>query len=451
MKNINILGAGLVGSLLSIYLKKRGYKVNVYEKRPDIRKETIKGGRSINLALSDRGIKALDGIGLKSRIEGNVIPMKGRMIHDPHGNINFLPYGKEGQAINSVSRSRLNEILMDEAEKEGVQIHFNHSCIGVDIDKSTAHFKTPENNTLSIISDLLIGADGAFSTLRSSMLKTDRFNYSQSYLEHGYKELNIPPQKDGNFAMEANALHIWPRKEYMLIALPNLDKSFTCTLFFPFEGKDSFGSLKEQGMVKDFFNKAFPDALKLMPTLVEDFFSNPTSSLVTIKADPWYRNNCFLIGDAAHAIVPFYGQGMNAGFEDCFVLNNILNELNDDWEKAIPVFFNSRKPNAEAIADLAVKNFYEMRDLVADPKFILRKKVESRLAELYPKQWLPLYTMVTFSDMPYAQAFKEGVLQEKFMDKLLDDHHYNEKELLSLNYDEIIKNYKAIKNINQNG
>lgn len=450
MKNICILGAGLVGSLLAIYLKRRGYNVSIYEKRSDIRRASHKGGRSINLALSDRGLKALEQVGLKKLIEKNVIPMKGRMVHDLHGCTRFLPYGKEGQAINSVSRSRLNEILMDEAEKEGARIFFTHSCTGVDLEETSAFFST-EGKETTVKADLIIGADGAFSALRNVMLKTDRFNYTQHYLEHGYKELNIPPLNDGNFAMPPDALHIWPRKEYMLIALPNLDKSFTCTLFFPFEGKDSFSSLNDRQKVIDFFSTVFPDALQLMPTLTQDFFDNPTSSLVTIKSNPWYRNNCLLIGDAAHAIVPFYGQGMNAGFEDCYVLNTLLNKYKDNWNEVIPAFQDSRKPNADAIAELAVKNFYEMRDLVADPKFILRKKIESILAERYPELWTPLYTMVTFSDIPYSTALEEGNLQEKFMNSLMANHHYSDTELLSLDFEQVINKYLAFRKEGNNG
>jgi kynurenine 3-monooxygenase len=444
MKKITILGAGLVGSLLSIFLAKRGYRVSVYEKRSDMRKMDLKGGRSINLALSNRGFNALEAVGLKKLIEENIIPMRGRMIHDIAGNINFQQYGKENQAINSVSRSRLNELLMDAAEDAGAQIYFNHKCLEVNIENTIAQFEDDNNLKSSISSDILIGSDGAFSALRSSFEKIERFNYSQSYLDHGYKELTIPPAANGDFAMDPNALHIWPRGQFMLIALPNLDRSFTCTLFFPFEGNLSFQELTSKEKVLDFFEKTFPDAVPLMPTLTEDFFMNPTSSLVTIKCSPWVNNKCMLIGDAAHAIVPFYGQGMNAGFEDCLVLNDLLDQLNDDWNYVLPEYQKSRKPNGDAIADLAIQNFIEMRDLVADPKFLLRKKIEAKLYDLFPDKWVPLYSMVTFSNIPYSTAKSIGMKQTIFMEKILQEEGIDLK-WENMNYNSLINEFEEFR------
>lgn len=418
-----IVGAGLVGSLLSLYLAKKGHQVNVYERRPDMRKSSIGGGRSINLALSDRGWKALEGIGIGEDIKNVAIPMYKRVMHDVRGNLTSQPYGKEGQAIYSVSRGGLNMALMDLAEANpAIKLHFNQQVTNVDLRTNTIEFHNPETNTDSKVeADRIFGADGAFSMVRLALQKTDRFEYSQHYLEYGYKELTIAPGENGTWQLEKNALHIWPRGQYMMIALPNLDGSFTCTMFFPYEGEHSFSALQTEADVQKFFEDVFPDAVPLMPELLQDFFQNPTGSLVTVKCFPWsFEDKVLLIGDAAHAIVPFYGQGMNAGFEDCTVLNQLLNAHDEDWETIFKEFQQQRKPNADAIADLAVENFVEMRDKVADPRFLLQKKIESKISAMYPGQWIPLYTMVTFSpDMPYSKALKNGRKQEKIMKKLM--------------------------------
>lgn len=422
-KNASILGAGLVGSLLSIYLAKRGYKTSIYERRSDMRKSNISVGRSINLALSDRGWKALDGIGIGDKIRKIGIPMYGRMIHNLNGSLSFLPYGKKDQAIYSVSRGGLNCKLMDLAEEhKNVSVYFNERCTGIDL--TSNHVKLENTETLvpsSISSDLIFGADGAFSAARLQLqLSTDKFNYSQYYIEHGYKELTIPADENGKWKMEKNALHIWPRGSFMLIALPNQDGSFTCTLFFPFEGEKSFSSLKTEKEVKEFFMKVFPDAVPIMPDLLEDYFHNPVSSLVTVRCFPWiHQSRLALIGDAAHAIVPFFGQGMNCGFEDCTVLNQLMNKHGENWEAIFSEFEETRKPDADAIADLALQNFIEMRDLVTDPDFLLRKKIEAKFSEQYPQRWTPLYSMVTFSNMRYSEALKEGRHQDKIMEKVL--------------------------------
>lgn len=423
-KNVNIIGAGLVGSLLSIYLAKKGYKVNIYERRQDMRKIKMSAGKSINLALSDRGWRGLEGVGIADDVRKIAIPMYGRFIHNRDGSTAFQPYGKKEQAIYSVSRAEINMKLMDLAEREaGVKIHFNERCTGVDKMKMEASFLNEENKNVTVSkSDLMFGADGAFAASRLNMqLSSDRFEYNQHYISAGYKELIIPPGEGGSFLMEKNALHIWPRGSFMMIALPNPDGNFTCTLFLPFEGEKSFEKLKTREDVTKFFNEEFPDAVPLMPTLLDDFFNNPTSSLVTVKCFPWvFDNKIALIGDAAHAIVPFFGQGMNCGFEDCVVLNELIGKHNEDWNKILPEYQSSRKPDGDAIADLAIANFIEMRDKTADPKFLLQKKIEARFNDKYPDKWIPLYSMVTYSpNIRYSTALKEGMRQEAIMQKIM--------------------------------
>ncbi len=422
-KDVTIVGAGLVGSLLSIYLCKRGYKVKVYERRSDMRKETLSAGRSINLALSDRGIKALEEVGVMDEIRKIAIPMHGRYIHNADGTTAFQPYGKEGQFINSVSRAELNKVLMTLAEKNGADIFFNEKCATINWNKNEIEFEstlTEESETSSF--DLLFGADGAYSAVRlQHQLQHERFEYHQSYIDFGYKELNIPPGEKGDFQMEKNALHIWPRGNYMLIALPNMDGSFTCTLFFPFDGDPSFSSLDTPEKLVSFFKQTFQDVVPMMPTLEHDFFHNPTSSLVTVKCFPWIRDDKFtLIGDAAHAIVPFFGQGMNCGFEDCSVLNGLLDKHQDDWNMILKEFQELRKPDGDAIADLALNNFIEMRDKVADPKFLLQKKIETKLYKKYPEKWIPAYSQVTFSPhIRYSEALERGSKQEAIMQQVM--------------------------------
>lgn len=436
-KKIAIIGAGLVGSLVAIYLAKRGYKVSVFERRLDMRKHLIEGGRSINLALSNRGIRALHEVGLAEVLKQNAIPMHGRMIHDEKGHLNFQAYGKTGQYINSVSRGGLNKVLMTEAEKHGVEFFFEHRCVHVDFDKSELTLKENESIHHKTF-DIIIGSDGAFSAVRNTMQFTDRFEYAQTYIEHGYKELRIPASENGEFLFEEHALHIWPRESFMLIALPNPNKTFTCTLFLPFDGPVSFAQLTTSESIQQFFEKYFPDAVTLMPTLIEDFRDNATSSLVTVRCYPWVRNRTVLIGDASHGIVPFFGQGMNAGFEDCRVLNELLDKHDDHWKATLAEFQEVRKPDADAIAQLALDNFIEMRDLVADSDFILRKKIEAKLHELYPDKWIPLYSMVTFhDDMRYSDAYRIGLQQKKIMDEVMKTPAL-QSNWDSLNFEEIV-------------
>jgi kynurenine 3-monooxygenase len=421
-KRIGIVGGGLVGSLLSIYLKRRGYTVNVFERRQDPRKADLYAGRSINLALSTRGIRSLEEVGLADQVRQEAIPMHGRMMHSVKGELSFLPYGKEGQYINSISRASLNILLINEAERLGVQFEFDRKCVHVDLENTSLTFQDHQRQTTQQQFHQIVGADGAFSAVRGALQFTDRFDFSQDYIDHGYKELRIPAGLGNSFQLEKNALHIWPRESFMMIALPNPDGSFTCTLFFPFEGKHSFAALQENETIKKFFSDYFGDASKLMPELFNDFQENPTSSLVTMQCYPWVRNNTLLIGDAAHAIVPFYGQGMNAGFEDCRILNQLLDEGKDDWNNVSSEFQRQRKPDADAIAKLALDNFIEMRDLVGDPEFLLRKKIESHLHTLYPEQWIPLYSMVTFNEnIRYSEAYAIGQKQKKIMDEVMKD------------------------------
>ncbi len=423
-KTVTIVGAGLVGSLLSIYLAKRGYKIDVFERRPDMRKIKMSAGKSINLALSDRGWKGLEGVGIAEEIKKIAIPMYGRYIHNKDGSTAYQPYGKYDQAIYSVSRAEINMRLVDLAEQQpNVKIHFNERCTTINRENIEMHFENAETKqSSSVKSDILFGSDGAFAASRLNMqLTTDRFEYNQHYIEAGYKELIIPPGPNGEFLIEKNALHIWPRGTFMMIALPNLDGDFTCTLFLPFDGEKSFASLKTKEQVASFFKAEFPDALPLMPTLLNDFMNNPASALVTVKCYPWtFDNKIALIGDAAHAIVPFFGQGMNCGFEDCVVLNDLINRHKEDWNKILPEYQQLRKPDADAIADMAIMNFIEMRDKTADPKFLLQKKIEARFNQKHPDKWIPLYSMVTYSPhIRYSVALREGQKQEAIMQKIM--------------------------------
>jgi len=419
-RHISILGAGLVGSLLSIILRKRGYEVTIYERRPDMRNASISAGKSINLAMSARGWKALELAGLKEEMEPIAIPMYGRFLHQADGQTAFQPYSKNNEAIYSVSRGELNKKLMTLAEKNGVTIHFEHRCTNVDVATNVLHFMH-EGKEKTIQADLLFGADGAFSALRESYTHVNRVNCDQMYLEYGYKELAILPGKNGEWVMEKNALHIWPRGKYMMIALPNTDGTFTCTMFMPFEGEVSFAKLNTEQDVTGLFNKQFADAVPLMPGLLEDFFTNPTSSLITTHIFPWhYQDKSALIGDAAHAIVPFYGQGMNAGFEDCTILSALLDAHGSDWATILQEYENKRKPNGDAVAQLALLNFTEMRDKVADPRFLERKKIEKELGKRYPDQFVSVYEMVSFSHTPYNTAIQCIQAQDRLLEDIMN-------------------------------
>lgn len=424
---ITVVGAGLVGSLLAIFLSRRGFNVELFERRPDMRQEAISAGRSINLAVSTRGLKALRQAGLEEEILKQAIPMRGRMIHSLSGELVFQPYGKDDtEYINSISRGGLNKSLMTHAQSTGrVKINFNSRAVGMDLTKQTVTFvnETTRQETEKHI-DVLIGTDGSASAIREALMTLPASECSQSYLDYGYKELLIPPDESGDFRLEKNALHIWPRGTFMLIALPNFDGSFTCTLFLPFEGIESFENLQTEQQVMDFFNEQFPDAIPLMPTLIETFFSNPTGSMVTVKCFPWhYTGKVLLVGDAAHAIVPFFGQGMNCGFEDLSVLSDLMDEqlMNGGvmhWSKLFEEFSIERKGNCDAIADMAVENFIEMRDKVANPSFLMEKAVEKILQKAFPGEYVSRYALVTFSNSPYKLALEAGIISDEILREL---------------------------------
>ena len=415
-----LIGSGLAGGLLAAYLGRRGYEVELFERRADPREGNIVGGRSINLALSTRGIHALEQLGIADEVLRHAIPMRGRMIHDKSGALHFSPYDRDpSKHINSIGRAALNTTVIEAACRyPNVRVHFNHKCTGVDLESATAQLlNTETNESVNATGDAVLGVDGAFSAVRqSTQMQISNFDYDESYLAHGYKELTIPPKADGSWQMEKNALHIWPRKSFMMIALPNPDGSFTCTLFWEFEGPRSFATTKADDDVRRFFEEEFPDAVPLMPELLQDFRDNPTGSLVTIRCAPWfYKDRVALVGDAAHAVVPFYGQGMNAAFEDCVVLDECLEKFPNDRAKAFGAYFVRRKVNADALADLAVQNFIEMRDKTASRVFRAKKKLDHALEGLLPGIYLPLYAMVTFTRIPYAKAATRARIQDRIL------------------------------------
>ncbi len=418
---ITLIGAGLTGPLLAISLVQRGFRVTIYERRPDMRRVQLSAGRSINLAISVRGIHALREAGLWESMRHIIIPMKGRMMHSLSGELTFQPYGKdETEVINSISRADLNAALMNEAEQRGVNILFHERCLGLDLHSGAARFRNEETGRETTVeSSTVIAADGASSAVRQAMLKFGRFNLLQEYLDYGYKELTIAAGPDAKHVMEKNALHIWPRGSHMLIALPNIDGTFACILFLPFEGEVSFAGLDSEAKFLKFFQSNFADAVPLMPHLREHFRDNPTGSMVTIKCSPWHLDEkSLLIGDAAHAIVPFFGQGMNCAFEDCSCLLELLDRHGADWPRVFPEFERSRKANTDAIADLALENFIEMRDRVGDPRFLFKKKVELALEAKYPRLFVPKYAMVTFHRVPYSVALSRGRIQDAMLAEL---------------------------------
>jgi len=427
-KNIAIVGSGLVGSLLAIYLRKHGHRITVFDRRPDIR--TIEfSGRSINLAMSDRGWRALAEIGIEEEIKKIAIPMDKRALHVMGKPIYFQNYGKDGEAIWSISRGVLNRKMIDLAEKSGVEFKFEEKVWDVNLPEAKLYTgETEKGEWKEYAYDLIFGCDGAFSRIRHKMQRRSRFDYSQDFLDVGYKELTIPANADGSHKLDVNSFHIWPRGRFMFIAMPNIDGSFTCTLFMPFEGEVSFESIKTKDEAKNFFKTHFPSVDHEIENLTEDFFKNPTSAMVTMKCYPWtYWDKVALVGDSAHAIVPFYGQGMNAGFEDIFILNEIIKEQGDNWEGVFEQYQKQRKPNADAIAELSYRNFIEMSSKTADPKFLLQKKIEKKFADKHPDKWIPLYSRVTFSYRPYAEAMAIGDTQEKIMAQIMEMPNIEEK------------------------
>ena len=421
-EKITLVGSGLAGPLLAIELKKRGFDVDVYERRPDMRLVRMSAGRSINLALSTRGIYALQQAGIWEAMKKIIIPMRGRMMHAISGELTFQRYGKDdSEVINSISRAELNMALMTAAEERGVSIHFNQRCTGYDLRSADIELRNEETGEeLSVDAGVVIGTDGAASAIRQAMINLPRFNFSQHYLDYGYKELTIPAAPNGGHQLETHALHIWPRGNYMLIALPNIDGTFACILFLPFEGPDSFAELDTEQRVHTFFASNFPDALRLMPQLTGNFFLNPTGAMVTIKCSPWHHGKALLLGDSAHAIVPFFGQGLNCAFEDCTVVLELVDRIGPDWARVFVEFERTRKVNTDSIADLAVENFVEMRDRVADPRFLFRKKVELALEARFPEHFVPKYAMVTFHRIPYSVAESRGKIQDRMLTELCD-------------------------------
>ena len=428
-QNILIIGAGLCGSLLALRLGQRGYNVTVYEMRPDLRKTDISAGRSINLAFSDRGNKAMKLVGIEDKVKALCIPMNGRMIHDKEGNTFLSNYsGRDHEFINSISRGGLNGLLLDEAEKhDNVTIHFNKKCKSVDFEHTTARFRDYDTKDEFVEdADVIIATDGAGSALRRSYYLERKFlfSFSQDYLTHGYKELSILPTETGDYKTYKNALHIWPRGDFMVIALPNLDGSFTVTLFLSYdEGEYNFNNLTTPEIVTEFFQKEFPDALELMPNLVEDFFENPTAPLGTVKCSPWhYKGNTLLMGDSAHAIVPFYGQGMNASFEDVVAFDAVLNKHEGDWETIFSEYEKTRKKDTDAIADLAIDNFHEMKDHVGQAIFQEKRKIEMALEREFPNEYSSKYSLVTFNEhIGYRDAMLRGRAQDKAILNMLAD------------------------------
>jgi kynurenine 3-monooxygenase len=429
-QKITLVGGGLAGSLMSIYLAKKGYDVHLYERRSDMRLGKYQGGRSINLALSTRGINALSKVGLANDILNISIPMKGRMMHSVAGDLAYQAYGREDQMIYSISRGQLNIKLLQLADRyPNIHMYFDHKCTHVNLETNETDFINASGEIVKDKADVILSTDGAFSAVRDAMIRYPRYNFSQTYENYGYKELEIVPAANGGFQMDVNSLHIWPRTSFLMIALPNPGGNFTCTLFMPFEGEVSLEKLNTKEAVMSFFETYFSDVLPMMPNLVDDFFNNSTGNLTTMRCYPWVKNKVALMGDSAHAIVPFYGQGMNCSFEDCVVLDQCIDEFHGDWTKILDAYQKSRKPNADAIASLALQNFIEMRDLVGSAEFLHKKHVEHDLVVLYPDKYKSQYERTTFSNDNYLDALNWGakndalleyIISEKLEDKVND-------------------------------
>lgn len=427
-KNIAIIGSGLVGSLLAIYLKRYGHQITVFDRRPDIRNIEF-SGRSINLAMSNRGWNALKAVGIEEEIKKIAIPLDKRAMHVIGKPEYYQKYGKDGEAIWSISRGVLNKLMIDLAEDNGVEFRFEEKVWDIDLPEAKVFTgDTEKGEWKEYPFDLVFGCDGAFSRVRHKMQRRSRFDYSQDFIDVGYKELTIPANEDGTHKLDKHSFHIWPRGKFMFIAMPNLDGSFTCTLFMPFEGEISFDSIKTKKDAVQFFNTYFPNVKNEIENLTEDFFKNPTSAMVTMKCYPWtYWDKVALVGDSAHAVVPFYGQGMNAGFEDIFVLDGIIKKYGDDWSKIFETYQQKRKPNADAIAELSYRNFVEMSSKTADSNFLLQKKIEKHFSGKHPEKWIPAYSRVTFSERPYAEALAAGDGQEAIMKEVMKVPNIAEK------------------------
>ena len=421
-KTATIIGAGLVGSLWAIYLSKAGYMVSVFERRQDMRQEKISAGKSINLAISERGWRALDALQIGNEIREMAIPMYGRTLHTTDGHSGYQPYGIDKQAIYSVSRGALNSRLMSLAEAHGAHIHFAEECIGTEPEEGIARFRNSDTMEESEIkSDVIFACDGAFSATRYLHLqKLDGFNFSQRYIQQGYREILLPAHPDGSPRLQSNTLHIWPRGDFMLIALPNADHSFTCTLFMPRKDHEySFENVEDTEMVNAFFRKLFPDFYAIHPAVGEEWKQHPLSSLAIIRCFPWSVGKLLLMGDAAHATVPFFGQGMNCGFEDCTVLDELMKEFGDNWKQIFKAFETKRKPDTDAMQELSLRNFTVMSQQVSNPEYQLIQRMERRMAELFPERYFPLYSMVSFTTIPYHIALAKGEKQENSLRQLI--------------------------------
>lgn len=423
METILVAGGGLVGSLLSIYMARQGHEVHLFDRYPDFRSTKISSGKSINLTICERGFTALDRVGIGDRVREISVPCYGRRVHAADGSVELQPYGNLGEAIYSISRNTLNQVLLAQALAEpSLACHFEHKCTEVDLEQLAVTFQEQgSGRTSRWRGDRLFGADGAHSTVRVRLQKTPRFNLVQQYLDQGYKELDAPPTPAGDWPLEGNAIHIWPRGDYMLIGFPNLDRSFTLSLHMPFEGSPSFTSIRTPADLRELFERSFPDALPLLPNLNAEYFSRPEASMITIRCSPWtYRGKVALVGDAAHAMVPSYGQGANSGFEDCSVLADCVAAAGDDWKRALDTYEALRKPNADAIADLALEHFHELREWVGDSRFLQRKRVERRINELFPDHFIPLYSLISFTNTPYVEALRRDRAQRLLVDRLLE-------------------------------
>jgi kynurenine 3-monooxygenase len=422
MEKILVTGGGLVGSLLSIYMARQGYEVHLFDRYPDFRKTKIASGKSINLTICERGFTALDRVGAGDRVREISVPCYGRMVHAVDGSIEHQPYGNRREAIYSISRNALNQVLLAHAlEQPSLTCHFEQKCVEVDLEQLGVTLQDQRSGEVTHWrGDRLFGADGAHSAVRLRLQRTPRFNLVQQHLDQGYKELDAPATPAGDWPLEGHAIHIWPRGDYMLIGFPNLDHSFTLSLHMPFEGDPSFASLRTPADLRSLFERSFPDALPLLPNLAAEYFGRPEASMVTIRCSPWtYRGKVALVGDAAHAMVPSYGQGANSGFEDCSVLADCVASAGDDWKRALETYETLRRPNADAIADLALEHFHELRDLVGDPQFQQRKRIERRINELFPDRYIPLYSLISFTNTPYVEALRRDREQRTLIDRML--------------------------------